>query len=54
MIEITEKELNERKDYYEDKVESGTVVLVKRPNGAKFMMGPQDPGDLEYQRQTDI
>ena len=22
MIEITEKELNERKDYYEDKVES--------------------------------
>ena len=54
MIEITEKELNERKNYYEDKVESGTVVLVKRPNGAKFMMVPQDPGDLEYQRQTDI
>jgi|TARA_B100001996_G_scaffold44446_1_gene32082 hypothetical protein len=54
MIEITEKELNERKDYYEDKVESGTVVLVKKPNGAKVMMVPQDPSAMDYQRQNDI
>ena len=34
MIEITEKEFENRKDYYCDKAESGTVVLVEKPDGA--------------------
>ena len=35
MIEITEQEFEDRKDYYCDKAESGTVVLVSKPDGAK-------------------
>ena len=35
MIEITEREFEDRKDYYWDKAESGTVVLVENPDGAK-------------------
>ena len=36
MIEITEQEFEDRKDYYCDKAESGTVVLVEKPDGAKI------------------
>ena len=32
MIEITEQEFEDRKDYYCDKAESGTVVLVEKPD----------------------
>ena len=48
MIEISEKEFEERKDYYCDKAESGTVVLVEKPNGAKIMVVPQNPNNLTY------
>ena len=34
MIEITEQEFKDRKDYYCDKAESGTVVLVEKSDGA--------------------
>ena len=48
MIEITEKEFENRKDYYCDKAESGTVVLVEKPDGAKILVVPQNPNDLNY------
>ncbi len=47
MIEITEEEFEERKDYYCDKAESGTVVLVTKPDGGKIMVVPQSPEDLD-------
>ena len=46
MIEITEQEFEDRKDYYCDKAESGTVVLVEKPDGAKILVVPQNPQDL--------
>ena len=48
MIEITEQEFEDRKDYYCDKAESGTVVLVEKPDGAKILVVPQNPNDLSY------
>jgi len=48
MIEITEQEFEDRKDYYCDKAESGTVVLVTKPDGGKILVVPQDPSDLDY------
>ena len=48
MIEITEQEFEDRKDYYCDKAESGTVVLVEKPDGAKILVVPQNPQDLSY------
>ena len=48
MIEITEKEFEERKDFYYDKAESGTVVLVEKPDGAKILVVPQNPNNLTY------
>ena len=38
MIEITQQEFEDRKDYYCDKAESGTVVLVEKPDGAKILV----------------
>ena len=40
MIEITQQEFEDRKDYYCDKAESGTVILVEKPDGAKIMVVP--------------
>ena len=48
MIEITEREFEDRKDYYWDKAESGTAVLVEKPDGAKVLVVPQNPKDLNY------
>ena len=48
MIEITEKEFEDRKDYYCDKAESGTPILVKKYNGAKMLVVPTNPDDLSY------
>ena len=48
MIEITEREFEDRKDYYWDKAESRTVVLVEKPDGAKELVVPQNPKDLNY------
>ena len=47
-IEITEKEFEDRKDYYCDKAESGTPILVKKYNGAKMLVVPTNPDDLTY------
>ena len=48
MIEITEKEFKNRKDYYCDKAESGTVVLVEKPDGAKVATLPTKVFDKMY------
>jgi hypothetical protein len=48
MIEITEKEFEDRKDFYCDKAETGTVVLVEKPDGAKILVVPQNPNNLNY------
>ena len=48
MIEITQQEFEDRKDYYCDKAESGTVVLVSKPDGAKILVVPQNPDYLNY------
>ena len=48
MIEITEKEFENRKDYYCDKAESGTVVLVEKPDGAKVATLPTKVFDKMY------
>ena len=48
MIEITEQEFENRKDYYCDKAESGTPVLVEKPDGAKILVVPTNPDDLNY------
>jgi len=48
MIEITQKEFEEKKDYYCDKAESGTVVLVEKPDGAKIMVFTLNQNDLSY------
>ena len=48
MIEITEQEFEDRKDYYCDKAESGTPILVEKPDGAKMLVVPTNPDDLNY------
>ena len=48
IIEITEQEFEDRKDYYCDKAESGTPVFVKKRDGGKILVVPQDPQDLSY------
>jgi len=56
IIEITEQEFEDRKDYYCDKAETGTVVLVKKSDGGKILVVPQDPSDLndyDYLRDHD-
>ena len=48
VIEITQQEFEDRKDYYCDKAESGTPILVQKPNGAKMLVVPTNPDDLPY------
>ena len=48
IIEITEQEFEDRKDYYCDKAESGTPILVEKPDGAKMLVVPTNPDDLNY------
>ena len=48
IIEITEQEFEDRKDYYCDKAESGTPILVEKPDGAKILVVPTNPDDLNY------
>ena len=48
IIEITEQEFEDRKDYYCDKAESGTPIFVKKSDGGKILVVPQDPQDLSY------
>ncbi len=47
VIEITEKELEEKKEEYLDMVESGFPVLLKRKDGQKVLMVPQNPNDIQ-------
>ena len=53
IVEITQQEFENRKDYYCDKAESGTVILVEKPDGAKIMVVPQNPQDLSYEYLRD-
>ncbi len=53
MIEIKEKDLKEKENHYIKLVEEGEVVLVEKPDGNKYMMVPQDPGDMKYQWDHD-
>tara|TARA_B100000902_G_scaffold279191_1_gene265057 strand:+ start:1601 stop:1762 length:162 start_codon:yes stop_codon:yes gene_type:complete len=46
MIEITEDEWQADLDKWQEKAEKGEVVLIKKPDGAKILMVPQDPNDL--------
>tara|TARA_B100001173_G_C15936157_1_gene525029 strand:+ start:974 stop:1132 length:159 start_codon:yes stop_codon:yes gene_type:complete len=46
MIEITEDEWQADLDKWQEKAEKGEVVLIKKPDGAKILMVPQDPSDL--------
>ena len=46
MIEITENEWQADLDKWQEKAEKGEVVLIKKPDGAKILMVPQDPADL--------
>ena len=48
VIEITQQEFEDRKDYYCDKAESGTPILVEKPDGAKILVVPTNPDDLNY------
>tara|TARA_B100000900_G_scaffold337630_1_gene299618 strand:- start:1421 stop:1615 length:195 start_codon:yes stop_codon:yes gene_type:complete len=48
IIEITEQEFEDRKDYYCDKAESGTPIFVKKSDGGKILVVPQNPSDLDY------
>ena len=48
MIEITQQEFEDRKDYYCDKAESGTPILVEKPDGAKMLVVPTNPDDQNY------
>tara|TARA_Y100000592_G_scaffold66229_1_gene102970 strand:- start:47 stop:238 length:192 start_codon:yes stop_codon:yes gene_type:complete len=48
VIEITQQEFEDRKDYYCDKAESGTPILVEKPDGAKMLVVPTNPDDLNY------
>ena len=48
VIEITQQEFEDHKDYYCDKAESGTPILVEKPDGAKILVVPTNPDDLNY------
>lgn len=47
VIEITEKELEEKKEEYLDMVESGFPVLLTQKDGKKVLMVPQNPNDIQ-------
>jgi len=47
VIEITEEQLEKEKDKYLDMVESGFPVLLKKKDGGKQLMVPQDPNKLQ-------
>tara|TARA_B100000902_G_C27318433_1_gene922761 strand:- start:2739 stop:2900 length:162 start_codon:yes stop_codon:yes gene_type:complete len=47
VIEITEEQLEKEKDKYLDMVESGFPVLLKKKDGGKQLMVPQDPNKIQ-------
>ena len=48
MIEITEKELKQKENYYTQLAEDGESILVTKPDGNKYLMVPQKPDDLRH------
>ena len=47
IIEVTESEVQKNKDAYDKRTEAGEVFLVKRADGSKYMMVPQDPSRID-------
>lgn len=47
IIEITEKEAQERLEELVDSAETGQVYCIIRPDGSKVMMVPADPSKIE-------
>ena len=47
IIEITEKEAQERLEELVDSAETGQVYCIIRPDGSKVMMVPADPSKIQ-------